>query len=214
MREIGLRKSLLFFRPCLMAITLILFGCTQGNVATWKPETDSERELRESREALQRTVGEGALFGAALGATIGAATGGVGGGFQGAQVGQFAGASAGTYVKSIQASYSSKEQQLRAIERDIQKTNANLERNIRAMKASLAELEAQAPVDQTRKDRIAMEANAAVVVGQRYEDLFVNSRKFLRSQGYQVTPLNSDIETLTNRVRAMRDIASDLAKNL
>lgn len=198
----------------LVACFLMLNGCTEGAIATWEPESPSERELRESREALQRTVGEGSLFGAAAGAAVGVAAGGIQGGFQGARVGQLAGATAGNYVKSLQIKYATQEQQLLALQQDIQKTNANMERSLKAMKASLEAQKSQVQVDQTRSVRVADEAEATVRTSERYRNLFLETRSILSTQGYRVSELDDDLSALSTRVEAMRVIAEDLATNL
>ncbi|MEO0388882.1 MAG: hypothetical protein AAF281_15405, partial [Pseudomonadota bacterium] len=78
-------------RHVLLGLALLpLAGC-EGEFLSFVEETEAERQLRLSREALQSTVGEGALIGAAGGAIIGGLVGGGEGAFRGAQIGQFGG---------------------------------------------------------------------------------------------------------------------------
>lgn len=192
----------------------VMASCDSGDVMTWEPETDSERELRESREALQRTVGEGALIGAAAGAVIGAAIDGTEGGFRGAQIGLLAGVTAGSYVKSLQQQYSEQERLLKEVITDLQRTNARMEDSLRSMRAALKEKQSRAQPDATRDARVSNEAAATLKVGENYGKLFSDTRSILSSQGYQTSPMDRDLATLSKRISEMRSVAEALAVNL
>ncbi|WP_299426049.1 hypothetical protein [uncultured Shimia sp.] len=193
---------------------LVLTACDSGEVMTWEPETGSEKQLRESREALQRTVGEGALIGAAAGAAIGALIDGSEGGFRGAQIGFVAGVTAGSYVKSLQQKYSQQERLLTEVISDLQRTNARMEDSLRAMRAALKEKQNRPQPDATRDARLSREAAATLQVGENYNELFSETRSILSSQGYQTSSMNQEMATLSKRISEMRSVAEALAVDL
>ncbi|WP_294225860.1 hypothetical protein [uncultured Shimia sp.] len=209
MKHIVERRQFLAF-----ASALILASCDSGDVMSWEPETDSEKQLRESREALQRTVGEGALLGAAAGFAIGTAIDGSEGGFRGAQIGLLAGVTAGSYVKSKQQKFSEQERLLTEVISDLQRTNARMEDSLRAMRAALKEKQSRPQPDATRDARVSSEAAATLKVGENYNDLFSETRSILSSQGYQTASMDRDMATLSKRISEMRSVAEALAVDL
>jgi len=190
-----------------------LAACNGEEAFAFKAETPAERELRESRERLQRTVGEGAAAGVAAGALVGALVGGTAGAFRGAQLGRLGGAAAGGYVRQLQEEFASQEQILGQVLKDLQATNARLERAIAAVRAVIAEQQAQASADPVRRERNASEAAAAVQAAVQQAQFFGSARSLLTEQGFATGPSGVDAELarLQSRITAMRGIAEGLA---
>jgi hypothetical protein len=193
----------------------ILIGCVEEQAFEWKPETEAERALRESREKLQRTVGEGGLVGAGGGALLGAAVGGVGGAVRGAQIGRFAGAGAGLYVKQLQEQFATQEAQSKQVIRDLQATNANLEASLAAMNRVIAERKqraAQSAIDTTRDARNADEAAATVSAATGQQDFFVATRSLIIESGIdpRSSGIDSELDRLRARVRTLRTVSEEL----
>ncbi|MEM9428898.1 MAG: hypothetical protein AAGA32_05310 [Pseudomonadota bacterium] len=200
-------------RRTVLSFGVLFLAACEGDFLSYEAETPAERELRESREALQSTVGQGSLVGAAGGAAIGVLLGGGLGGARGAQIGQLVGAGAGNYVRQLQEEFATEEEVLGQVISDIQATNARLERTIAAMQAVLAEQRAQVAADSTRVERNASEAVAAVEAAEVQERFFGQTRSLLIETGAPVTSsaYDGELGRLQSRIAAMRDIASDLA---
>lgn len=193
-----------------MLACLLVTAC--GEVVTYTPETPAERELRESRERLQRTVGEGGLAGAGLGALIGGAAGGVQGAFAGAEVGRFGGAAAGGYVRQLQEQYATQEQVLEAVTVDLRRTNARMDDSIRAMRAALAERQAAAGPDAGLTERLRAEVDDTVTVARQQEAFFASTRSLLISDGISTQgSIDPELARLRDRVAGMQSIADALA---
>jgi uncharacterized membrane protein len=190
---------------------LIVTAC--GEVVTYTPETPAERELRESRERLQRTVGEGGLAGAGLGALIGGAAGGVQGAFAGAEVGRFGGAAAGGYVRQLQEQYATQEQVLDAVTVDLRRTNARMDDSIRAMRAALDERQAaSATQDAGLTERLQAEVDDTVTVARQQEAFFASTRSLLISDGLSTqASIDPELARLRDRVASMQSISDTLA---
>jgi len=201
------RRTLLF-----ALVATGLGGCVGDELVTYTPETPAERELRESRERLQRTVGEGGVFGAGVGAAAGAAAGGLQGAFRGAQVGRLGGAAAGAYVRQLQERYASREAILGQVVTDLRATNTRMEQSIAAMKAAQAERRAAGP-DATRDRRIAEEAVASVQAAEQQVQFFAQTRSILDEQGLSASgsAVDPELARLRQRVSTMRSIAAALA---
>ena len=183
-----------------------------GEVVTYTPETAAEREIRESRERLQRTVGEGGLAGAGLGALVGGAAGGVQGAFAGAEVGRFGGAVAGGYVRQLQEEYATQEEVLNAVTEDLRRTNARLDDSIRAMRAALAERQAADGADAGLTDRLRAEVDDTVTVARQQEAFFSRTRSLLISDGARPeASIDPELARLRDRVAGMQSIADTLA---
>lgn len=191
----------------------VLAGCGEEGAFAWKPETEAERELRLSRERLQRTVGEGGLTGVAAGAAIGALLGGPAGAFRGAELGRFAGAAAGAYVRQLQAEFAEEEAVLDRVVSDLRITNARLEQSIAAMQSVVAETRASAAVDATRLARNTTEAEATVEAAERQEAFFGATRSILQAEVAPVagTGFDSEFDRLRTRIATLRAIAGELA---
>ncbi len=194
----------------------LLSSCGEQAAFEWTPETDAERKLRENREKLQRTVGEGGLVGAGGGALLGAALGGVGGAVRGAQIGRLGGAGAGLYVKQLQKQYADKEALSNKIITDLRVTNANLEASLRAMKSVIAERRqraAQSQIDATRDARNNEEAVALVSAAQGQEEFFTSTRGLVIQEGINTTSsgIDGELARLRSRVKTLRAVSQELA---
>lgn len=206
-------------RKILVAIGVFGFlsSCGPQQAFEWKAETNAERALRENRERLQRTVGEGGLVGAGGGVLIGAALGGVGGAVRGAQLGRLGGAGAGLYVKQIQKDFSDKNAQSNKIISDLRSTNLKLEVALEALNGVVDERRqraAQSAVDSTRDARNAEEATALVSAALGQEEFFTSTRGLVLQSGLDTksSGIDSELARLRNRVQKLREVAQDLSK--
>jgi hypothetical protein len=191
-------------------------SCGEQQAFEWKAETNAERALRESRERLQKTVGEGGLVGAGGGVIIGAALGGIGGAVRGAQIGRVGGAAAGLYVKQIQKQFSDKEAQSNKIISDLRSTNANLELALQAMNAVVDERRqraAQSLTDLTRDTRNDDEAIALVEAARGQQEFFTSTRGLVIQRGLdtQTSGIDSELARLRDRVQKLRAVSQDLS---
>jgi uncharacterized protein YcfJ len=194
------------------AALVVISGCAGDEFVVYTPETPAERELRVSRENLQRTVGEGGVAGAGLGAALGAATGGVQGAFAGAQIGRLGGAAAGGYVKQLQEEYASQEQVLDAVVADLRTTNARMDDSIAAMQSVLAERSASAEANTARDERLQVEVADTLTAAQQQEQFFASTRSLLISDGMNVgRSVDPELARLRDRVASMQRIANSLA---
>ncbi|MGB7318865.1 MAG: hypothetical protein WBC85_12940 [Planktotalea sp.] len=199
-----------------VAATGFFSSCSEQAAFEWKPETDADRALRENREKLQRTVGEGGLVGAGGGALLGAALGGVGGAVRGAQIGRLGGAGAGLYVKQLQKQYADKEALSNKIITDLRVTNANLEASLRAINAVVTERRqraAQSQVDATRDARNIQEAAALVSAAKGQEEFFTSTRGLVIQEGINTKPsgIDGELARLRSRVKTLRAVSQELA---
>lgn len=199
-----------------VAAASFLSSCGEQAAFEWKPETDAERALRENREKLQRTVGEGGLVGAGGGALLGAALGGVGGAVRGAQIGRLGGAGAGLYVKQLQKQYADKEALSNKIITDLRVTNANLEASLRAMNTVVTERRqraAQSQVDATRDARNTQEAVALISAARGQEEFFTSTRGLVIQEGINTksSGIDGELARLRSRVKILRTVSQELA---
>lgn len=193
-------------------VFLSVAGCAGDQLVVYTPETPAERELRESRENLQRTVGEGGLVGAGAGALVGGAVGGLQGAFSGAQVGRFGGAAAGGYVRQLQEEYASQEQVLNAVVADLKTTNARMDQSIKAMQAVLQERQNSVETSAARDERLEIEVTETLETAKQQEAFFVNTRSLLISDGMSTgTTIDPELSRLRSRVTSMQKIANTLA---
>lgn len=196
----------------LLMASLAVSACGD-ELVTYTPESPAERELRESRENLQKTVGEGGLAGAGAGAVIGALAGGVQGAFSGAQVGRLGGAAAGGYVKQLQEQYSSQEQVLNAVMGDLRTTNARMDDSIKAMRSALLERADAAEPSQVRDERLKLEVDDTLEVARQQEEFFASTRSLLISDGMSTgNTIDPELARLRDRVSSMQTIANSLAE--
>jgi uncharacterized protein YcfJ len=209
----------------LLAVSLA--GCTEGGFLTWEPDTDAERAMREKSEALQSTVGEGALAGLGIGALVGGLLGGAEGAFQGAQIGRLLGAGAGNYVADLQRQYATEEEVLEAVARDVEATNESLSSTIADMRvvleerraalasarANAADLERQ----RARTRRSLAEMEGAIEAAVQREAFFGQARTLLAVDASVNAPaqtVDPALQTLASRIAAMRQIAETLAQEI
>lgn len=215
-------------RTSLLVGLVALGGCANdAGVLTWEPETEQERALRESRERLERTQGEGSLAGAGLGALIGAVTGGASGAVQGAQIGRLGGAAAGAYVRQIQTEFATREAVLDRVASDIAAANAELETSIAALRALVETRRSQIgglrqagdgpqlTRQIARTGRNLEEANRTVETAAQTAEFFGAARNLLVTDG--IAPagaLSPELAALQARVATLRSIAQELATDL
>ncbi|RMF36980.1 MAG: hypothetical protein D6754_10440 [Alphaproteobacteria bacterium] len=206
----------------LLSAATALGGCTQGEFLSWDPDTPAEKTMREKSEALQSTVGEGAVTGIALGAVLGGLIGGGAGAFRGAEIGRLLGAGAGTYVRGLQEQYATREEVLAAVARDIDATNLALESTIADMRRVLAERRAalaaaraagREEIARARSRRALAEMNGAIKSAEQREAFFGEARTLLVADA-SAPPVDPYLAGLSARIAAMRTIADKLAKEL
>jgi len=212
-------------KACALAVVLATTGCAEGPFLTWQPETQAEREMRESTERLQSAVGEGTVFGTLGGSIIGALTGGLQGAVSGAEVGRFAGAGAGSYISSLQEEFATKEDVLDQVLTDISATNAEIGASITRMQTLLAERRGilrasradatRAPQEIARGERNLGEMEKAVTAAEGQAEFFGAARAALTqtdpAAGRAIDP---QLALMRDRIKAMKDIAGSLATEL
>jgi uncharacterized protein YcfJ len=201
------------FRGLVLGLGVFGLAACDAELVTFTPETGAERELRESRERLERTQGEGSLAGAGAGAILGAVTGGVQGAFSGAQIGRLGGAAAGGYVRQLQTTYASEEQVLDAVVSDLRTTNARMDDSLRAMQAALREQQGAQVASSARTDRLRLEVDDTLAAAQQQEAFFASTRSLLISDGLGVQgSVDPELARLRDRVASMQTIANALAE--
>lgn len=208
-----------------IAALILTSACATGPFLTWEPETDAEREMRESAARLQRTVSEATVLGTLGGGLLGALGGGVRGAIQGAEIGRFGGAGAGNYVASLQEKYATREAVLAQVLSDIKTTNAEITASIAHMKRLLAERRgvlASARAGQTvtslaqetaRGERNLGEMNKAVAAAEDQVEFFSATRSLLAQSG-SARGIDPQIALMRDRIKAMQSIANTLATEL
>jgi hypothetical protein len=208
-----------------LVAALVLAACTQvGGVPA--PETPEE-ELALQARALQRTVQEAALTGAALGAGGVYVFGGPRG--PGPAVGLIGGIpigiAAGTYVGYLQQQYATTEARLERLRADIELTNAETAAAIRTMRVVLAQqqrelaaLRAGGGSEALGAEINAAEANlrnmALAVDGAERRLAEFNSTRGLRLVEGEITGVDAQIGELSRRISEMRTIAGTLAEEV
>lgn len=180
--------------------------------------------------ALQRTILEGPLAGAAAGGLMDYALGGDDDIGAGIGIGLIVGASAGTYVAHMQQQYSNKEKRLKAIKSDIDENSAEVQQTINVMNEVLAVQRAELATVRTKINTGTSspaelqseldQANANLANMQRAID-GANKRHAALGTVRGLTPINngvsaidSDLAALSQQIASMKAIASDLAKEL
>lgn len=193
--------------------------------------TPSEIALRKQAKAMQRTIIEGALTGAAINLAVNAATSGgdrdrffvVGPGF-------IAGGFVGGYVSHVQKNFSGKERQLEAVKSDLDRNAQEMQTTINVMKSVLAQQKAQLVA--VRKSQFAGKASEAQVAAEvkqananinnmqlalegakkRQSDLGSSRSLKLSPQGKAV--VNTELASLARQVAEMRAIATALSNEV
>lgn len=208
------------------SMVFVLTACADGPFLTWEPETEAEQAVRESTERLQRAVGEGTVYGTLGGSILGALTGGLQGALSGAEVGRFAGAGAGSYVSSLQEKYASKEQVLDQVVKDIAASNAEIEASIANMqrllverrgvlRAARADANVSAARAEARGNRNLGEMQKAVDAAEGQAAFFGAARTALsESDPAAARAIDPQLALMRDRIKAMKDIAGSLAREL
>ena len=191
-------------------------------------QTEAERLLAERSAAMQRTMLEASGSGAALGAAAGYAAFGLTGALIGSMIGGAGGAGGGSYVGHLQSEYATEERRLERVATDLDRANADAESVLEAMRAVLAEQQAEIAAI---RGRIATDSNARALLTAELEDLQRNvdqmqgaiagasqrmtdarAARGMLPEGQAVVQVDPRIGELGRRISAMRDIADTLAQ--
>lgn len=202
-------------------------GAAPGAVAAGQ-RTEAERLLAERSAAMQRTMLEASGTGAALGAGIGYATFGLTGALIGSMVGGAGGAGSGSYVGQLQSEYADEERRLERVATDLDRANADAESVLEAMRAVLAEQQAEIAAI---RGRIATDSSAQALLSAELEDLQRNVDQMqgaiagadqrmadarlargILPETQAAIEVDPRIGELGRRIAAMRDIADTLAQ--
>lgn len=194
--------------------------CTKGSSALRPGKSRAERELAKRAQAMQRTIAEGLLTGAAIGTAVDIARGRRNN--KGLSIGITLGAAAGSYVALLQQKYARKEQQLERVRDDIRRANAELEAAIATMRAvldlqtrELAALKRRAGSNARLAGELReAEANlanmrAAVNGAEGWKREFESTRSLKLVRG-QLTGVDKELAELSARIQRMRRIADTL----
>lgn len=213
----------------LLAISLA--ACQTGEAPQSASRAAADPELTRQADAMQKTILEGALAGAATGGGIQILAGGDNDSVaSGVSLGAFLGAAAGTYVALIQRSYATKERRLRAIKTDLDRNSAEIEATIAVMRNVLAVQEAELNAIRARAasgqaDSAAVsaelaEAQANLAEMERAIDGATSRQsEFASARGLVPAPggrsrIDPELAALSNQISEMRAIAGDLAQSL
>jgi uncharacterized membrane protein YebE (DUF533 family) len=219
----------------LVAAMIALAACQPGSgILEWDPLSPEEQELRERAARIQRTVGEGAMFGALLAAALSAAvTGNVGTGIQVAGFGRLAGATAGTYVAGKQREFADRAEVIASITTDVRATNeeadaliGTMRRVIRADQERLKELRAEVAAGQTERRLLESELERArqnleemrraqAGAAARYA-VFATAGEMMAepSAPRETQALEEEIAILSGLITTMGDMVADLAEDV
>ena len=188
----------------------------------------ADQRLVSQANAMQKTILQGAVTGAAAGAGIGALldddTIPIG-----ALVGLGVGATAGTYVALIQRSYAREEKRLEAIKEDLDKNAAEMQTTIAVMqgvlatqKLELAQAKAKAAAGQISSTQLQQEVDSAqanlsemerAISGATGRQAEFGSVRGLVPAG-SGSAIDPELANLSQQIATMRSIADDLATSL
>jgi gas vesicle protein len=211
-----------------------LSACGGGSDIEVRPTpaaTQSElanQKLVSRANAMQKTILQGAVAGAATGAGISALldddTIPIG-----SLVGLSVGATAGTYVALIQRRYSREEKRLEAIKEDLDKNAAEMQTTIDVMqrvlatqKLELAEAKAEAAAGRISSTQLQQEVNSAqanlsemerAISGATGRQAEFGSVRGLVPAG-PGSAIDPELADLSQQIATMRSIANDLATSL
>ena len=189
----------------------------------------ADQRLIAEANAMQKTILQGALAGAATGAGLSLALDDGDTIPLGTLVGLAAGASAGTYVAFIQRKYSREETRLEAIKEDLDRNAAEMQTTIAVMqgvlatqKLELAEAKAAAEAGRISSAQLQQEVDSAqanlsemeraIGGASRRRDEFGTVRGLVPAgSGSAIDP---ELESLSQQIATMRSIADDLATSL
>lgn len=219
-----------------LGATLALSACSESSApqtlrSVGAGSTQAEADLAKQAAALQKTILQGAIAGGVTGGAIGFGLGGSDDVGTGIAIGLGAGALAGTYVAYVQRSYAGRERRLRQIKSDLDRNAAEMQTTLNVMnevlaaqKAELNALNARAAagtVDQAELQRELTEANGnltqmelAIDGATKRQAEFAESRSLTIKRGQTTSPIDGDLQALSNQISQMRGIASDLASSL
>lgn len=226
-------------RPLILAMLIAgtaLAGCNPAPEPP--PEARQflpEQQLRDLSAAMQKTVLQGALTGAAVGTGLGLRLGGnqnksQSGGI-GFTLGLGAGAVAGSYVAFLQGRFATDEARLRQVRKDLDKNNREIETTLVVMREVLAlqqgELAAiRARVAAGTADQAALqteltdasanlsEMQKAIDGAQKRQGEFASTRNLRLYQRDTDGAAQAELDALAQRVAAMREVAGQLAQQL
>ncbi|GGE51918.1 hypothetical protein [Actibacterium pelagium] len=229
-----------YFRKLISAALVATLALSACNTTTPEPEAkpaltmaQNEQLLRQQAEAMQKTILEGAIAGAAVGGGGGFVLSGGSGDSarRGANFGLFAGAAAGTYVAFIQRKYIRRERRLDAIKEDLDKNAIEMQTTINVMrdvlvvqKAELAALQARAAagedvsadlgaeVTQAQANLAEMEKAISGATNRQVE--FGEARGLTLAGNETLSPIDPELAALSEQIAAMKAIAQDLSQSL
>ena len=209
-------------------------ACGGGSDIEVRPEAAAtqsglaDRRLVSEANAMQKTILQGAVAGAATGAGLSALldddTIPIG-----AAIGLGVGATAGTYVAYIQRRYSREEKQLEAIKEDLDKNAAQMQTTIAVMqgvlatqKLELAQAKADAAAGRISSAQLQQEVDSAQANLSEMERAIsgANGRQAEFGSVRRSVPagsgsaLDPELADLSQQIATMRSIADDLATSL
>ena len=204
-----------------------------GDIEVRSPATADQSGLADRRlvseaNAMQKTILQGALAGAATGAGLSLALDDDSIPI-GSLVGLAAGASAGTYVAFIQRKYSRQEKQLDAIKDDLDRNAAEMRTTISVMqgvlatqKLELAQAKAEAASGRISSAQLQQEVDSAqanlsemerAISGATARQAEFGSVRGLVPAG-SGSAIDPELADLSQQIATMRSIADDLATSL
>lgn len=217
-----------------VAALIVLSGCVgsperSATAPAAAAATAADPELVSVAEAMQKTVLEGAVAGAALGGTIT-----LGGSRQsrsrGISIGAGLGATAGSYVALMQRRYILRERRLNAIRDDLNENSAEIAATIAVMRRVLAQQEfelatarasvAAGTLPESAVAEEVAQASANLAQMQRAVDGAAGRQaEFAEARGLVATgsggsAIDPELAALSSQIAEMRAIAGDLAADL
>lgn len=217
-----------------LAAVLALGACnstSDRDVAASAPVATAaaDPELVSMADAMQKTILEGAVTGAAIGGTVT-----IGGSRQsrsaGISLGGLLGASAGTYVALVQRRYAFRERRLSVIRNDLDENSEEIAATISVMRRVLAQQKAELAAIRARAaDGAAPPARVAAELGEARANLTEMERavdgaasrqsEFAEARGLVATSgsgsaIDPELAALSAQISEMRAIAGDLAGDL
>ncbi len=204
------------------------------------PQSQAQRDLRDSSERLSEPLEGTVTEATTLGGLLGGLSFSIGGGRKrvgtGIATGAFVGSLAGRYVAAKQAKYSGDVEVLEAITEDIRGKNRDAENAVEAMelvvaedRARLAEIRQAVSEGKADKDRLKQQIAVAkrdlktmkstVTKAEDHAKTFSSARAIVLEDsedfGLRERPemkvVDAEIETLRARIRSMRDLVDELS---
>lgn len=220
----------------LFAATFALLGCVEGGSSTTSRSAtvaseQADPDLARQAAAMQKTILEGAIAGAAVGGGVSLGLGGDRNQVQlGTLTGLGVGAVAGSYVAFVQQRYASKERRLKIVKEDLDENAAEMQATIAVMQRVLAEQQAQlravraraaaGKADPATLEQTVTTAQANLAEMQRAVDgaasrqaEFNSTRSVVPVSG-GASAIDPELAQLSATISAMRSIALDLEREL